>query len=94
MSDYKVYENQTLQDIAAHVYGSIDVVMDLAVLNNISITQVLQAGMTVKLVDAPLNTLVKKVLDGRGIIPATRFTTLTSTNFDNYLLPNIFPILL
>jgi hypothetical protein len=73
MNDYIVYENQTLQDIAAHVYGRVDVVMDLALLNNISITEKLLAGQTIKLVDTTINTLVKKALESRNIIPAVDF---------------------
>lgn len=94
MNDYKVYENQTLQDIAAHVYGRVDVVVDLALLNNLSITEKLQSGQLIKLVDTPINVLVKKALDSRKIIPATLYVPHPSYELDNYLLPNIFPILL
>ena len=94
MNDYKVYENQTLQDISAHVYGRVDVVVDLALLNNISITEKLAAGQLIKLVDAPINTLVKKALESRNIIPATLFIEQNNNELIDYLLPNIFPILL
>ncbi len=73
MNEYKVHENQTLQDVSAHVYGRVDIAMDLALLNNISITEKLTAGQLLKLVDSPTNTLVKKVLDSRNIIPAVDF---------------------
>lgn len=73
MNEYQIYENQTLQDVAAHVYGRIDVAFDLAILNNLSITDSLPAGMIIKLVDMPVNSFVKTALDGRNIIPAVDF---------------------
>jgi hypothetical protein len=94
MNDYKVYENQNLQDIAAHIYGRVDVVVDLALLNNLSITEKLQSGQVIKLVDAPINILVKKALDSREIIPATLYASQPNYELENYLLPNIFPIML
>lgn len=74
MSDYKVYGNQTLQDVSIHIYGRVDVVMELAFINTISITEKLTAGQLLKLVDLPSNALVKKALDSRDIIPATAIT--------------------
>lgn len=94
MNDYKVYENQTLQDIAVHVYGRVDVVVALALLNNISITEKLRSGQLIKLVAAPINVLVKKALDSRNIIPATLYVAQNNNELIDYLLPNIFPILL
>ena len=73
MSDYRAYENQTLYDVAAHVYGNTVNVVELALLNNISIDVILTAGQNVKLVDAPVNTLVKKSLESRAIIPSSGF---------------------
>lgn len=95
MNNYIVHENQTLLDVSAHVYGRVDVVVSLALLNNISITEVLTAGQIIKLVEAPVNSLVKKSIESRNIIPATSFLQMpTNSNFNDYLLPNIFPILL
>ncbi|MBF2708788.1 hypothetical protein [Flavobacterium soyangense] len=73
MIDYKVYENQTLLDVSAHVYGSAAVAMELSRINSISISEKLQAGQLIQLADATITLLVKKALDGRGIIPATGF---------------------
>lgn len=73
MNEYHVYENQTLQDIASHVYGRVDVAFDLAVLNNLSVTDSLPAGLMIKLVDAPVSTFVKTAMDSRNIIPAVDF---------------------
>ncbi|ENA1800621.1 hypothetical protein [Flavobacterium psychrophilum] len=33
MNDYKVYENQTLYDVCAHVYGHIDAIMEISIIN-------------------------------------------------------------
>lgn len=86
MSEYKAYENQTLYDVAAHVYGRIDMVMELALLNNIDVDTILVAGQNVKLVDFEANTLVKKSLENRAIIPACGFA---NTESDNGVLPTI-----
>ncbi len=95
MNNYIVHENQTLLDVSAHVYGRVDVVVALALLNNISITEVLTAGQIIKLVEAPVNSLVKKSIESRNIIPATSFLQMpANNNFNDYLLPSIFPILL
>jgi len=82
MNDYKVYENQTLQDISAHVYGRADVAMDLALLNNISITEALKAGKTIQLAAAPVNTLVREALKSRNIIPTVDFNTTNSETIE------------
>lgn len=71
MNNYLVHENQTLLDVSAHVYGRIDLVMALALLNDISTTEFLIAGQIIKLVEAPINSLVKKSIESRNIIPAT-----------------------
>jgi hypothetical protein len=73
MNNYIVHENQTLLDVSAHVYGRVDVVVDLALLNNISVTEVLTAGQIIKLVEAPVNLLAKKSIESRNIIPCTGF---------------------
>ncbi len=94
MNNYIVYENQTLLDISAHVYGRVDLVVALALLNNISITEVLKAGQIIKLVEAPVNLLVKKSIESRNIIPATAILQEpTDNNFNDYSFPYIFPIL-
>ncbi|MCH4831221.1 LysM peptidoglycan-binding domain-containing protein [Flavobacterium columnare] len=48
-NQYTVYENQTLFDIAAHVYGRVDVVVQLALVNGISITERLIPGQIILL---------------------------------------------
>ncbi|ENG5660632.1 hypothetical protein ABUT75_002192 [Flavobacterium psychrophilum] len=76
MNDYKVYENQTLYDVCAHVYGHIDAIMEISIINGISPTDVLVTGQTIKLIDIKPNTLVKKALENRNIIPACELTNL------------------
>lgn len=73
MNEYQTYENQTLQDVASHVYGRVDVAFDLGLLNNLSVTDSLPAGTIIKLVEAPENIFVKTALEGRNIIPAVDF---------------------
>jgi hypothetical protein len=71
MNNYLVNENQTLLDVSAHVYGRVDLVMALSLLNDISTTEVLTAGQIIKLIEAPINSFVKKSIENRNIIPAT-----------------------
>lgn len=71
MNNYTAHENQSLQDISAHVYGRADMAVALALLNNISLTDYVHAGQLIKLVEAPVNTLVTKSVDSRKLIPAT-----------------------
>jgi hypothetical protein len=68
---YKVYEGQSLYDVAAAVYGDTTLADELAIENNISITENLMAGQIIKLVDAKQNQYVVKVYENAGIIPAT-----------------------
>lgn len=93
MNDYKVYENQTLQDVSAHVYGRVDMAIDLALLNNISISANLQAGQIIKMIDAPINILVTKALESRKIIPATNISVIKKEKII-YGFPYGFPIAL
>lgn len=90
MVNYKVHENQTLFDVAAHVYGRVDDVVALAVLNNLSVTQTLVAGQILKLIDAPSDALVKKSIESRNIIPATNNKDQSLKK--GYGLPLIFPL--
>lgn len=74
MNDYVAHANQTLMDVTVHAYGSIDVLLSLTLLNNLSITDDLNAGQVLQLIEAPINLLVKKSVESRGIIPATSVT--------------------
>jgi hypothetical protein len=71
MNEYKAYENQTLLDIAAHNYGSIEIVVELALNNNLSVNETLIAGQVIELVDYKKNELVTKSINNRNIIPAS-----------------------
>lgn len=71
MNNYIVYENQTVYDVCANVYGHTNLVLDLAVLNNISVSEMLIAGQNIKLLPNGIDFLVKTALERRHIIPAT-----------------------
>lgn len=89
MNKYTLFENQSLFDVSAHAYGHCDAVWELAVLNGICVTDTINAGTTLLLVSAPINTLVKKALESRMIIPCTGFTEVKQTNYQfAYQLPN------
>ncbi|MCH4829777.1 MULTISPECIES: LysM peptidoglycan-binding domain-containing protein [Flavobacterium] len=90
-NQYTVYENQTLFDIAAHVYGRVDVVVQLALVNGISITERLIPGQIILLPNLEKDFATIKALSAREIIPAT-FTEIQVSAALDYLLPNVFPI--
>ena len=68
---YKVYEGQSLYDVAAAVYGDTTLADELAFENNLSVTGDLTAGQKIKLVGAKQNQFVLKVYENAGIIPAS-----------------------
>lgn len=65
---YKIYENQTWEDISNHLYGRPDYSFELALLNGSSITSAIPAGMLINYNEWKKEELVLKVLRG---IPAT-----------------------
>lgn len=71
MSEYTAYENQSLLDVSAHVYGTSIYAVQLALLNKISLSDNLKANQLINLIDLPKNNLVIKSLESRNIIPAT-----------------------
>ena len=71
LTPYKVYEGQSLYDVAAAVYGDTTLADELAIENNISITANLTAGQKINLVEAKQNQYVVKVFENAGVIPAT-----------------------
>jgi LysM domain len=75
---YNVYEGQSLYDVAAAVFGDTTLADELAIENNISVTELLQAGQKIKLVEAKRNQFVLKVFENAGIIPATAKTALVA----------------
>ncbi|PDS26480.1 hypothetical protein [Flavobacterium branchiophilum] len=90
MNDYKVYENQTLFDVSAHVYGRADLAIELALLNNIALHECLRAGQLLKMIDAPIQTLIVRAIESRKIIPSTGFGQ--RNELDNLGFPNEFVI--
>jgi hypothetical protein len=97
MNDYKVYENQNLYDVCAHAYGHIDAIMEIAIVNGVSPTDVLVTGQIIKLIDIKPNSLVKKALENRNIIPACGLTNfqkqqLEITGIGKMSLENTFEV--
>ncbi|GEM55235.1 hypothetical protein B0A58_07460 [Flavobacterium branchiophilum NBRC 15030 = ATCC 35035] len=90
MTDYKVYENQTLLDVSSHVYGRADVAIDLAILNNIALHEHLRPGQVIKMINVPIRTLVIRAIESRKIIPSTGHKT--ENDVDNLGFPNEFVI--
>ncbi|MBB6499110.1 hypothetical protein [Pedobacter cryoconitis] len=71
MKQYKIYEQQTWWDISVHVYGTAIYAIDLAVFNNSSHTEDLQAGTLISLPDYNPDRLV---LISMKNIPSTGFS--------------------
>ena len=79
---YKVYEGQSLYDVAAAVYGDTTLADELAIENNISITANLIAGQKINLVEAKQNQYVLLVYENTGVIPATAKAALVADALD------------
>lgn len=71
MQTINVMQGQTLADIAIRYCGSIEALFQLAVLNDISITDALEAG-TVLLLPPPLDKGVINYFECNGIQPASK----------------------
>ncbi len=89
---YKVHANQSIFDVACHVFGNDEAAFEIALLNNKGVTDSLVAGEELKLPDFEINYLVKNSLSEREEIPATA-KSIAEGNTLNYLLPQIFPII-
>lgn len=74
-NEYKVYEGQSLFDIAVHNYGSTEAAFELAASLNQSITDPLSAGTSIELPkNIPLqwtNRYVMAAINNRNLIPRT-----------------------
>jgi hypothetical protein len=73
MKDYKVSENQSFLDIAIQTSGGIASVFDLAVVNDLSITDDLTPGQSLQLVDLD-NADVTAYYKSKNLVPATALT--------------------
>lgn len=88
----KVLQNQTLFDIAIQYYGKTEAVFDIALLNNIGITDVLYAGLELLLPDIDYGFKeVVTYLKNEKVIPATadNDSYLTLEYMLNQSFPNI-----
>lgn len=90
MKNYKTHENQNLLDVSCHVYGSSIYAIDLALINEISLTTILSAGQMLIIPVLPVNNLIIKTLESRNIIPATNLAQLKKTQ--HFGFPYGFPI--
>ncbi len=75
VSTYKIYEDQSWLDVSNHLYGNVGYSFELAVLNNLSPSDMLKAGQ--EIIYNPENTkdlLVLKSLNDNNSIPATART--------------------
>ncbi len=73
MEKVKVVSGQSLADIAVQECGGIASLVDLAIANNISVSDDLETG-TELLINSLSNAGVKKYYKGRNIKPATTLT--------------------
>ena len=77
MMEYKVFDNQTWFDIAIHIYGDTSKAIDLANLNNQSVTEDLIAGQIISYQDLEINKLVIHSMGSNNSISATAIDQLT-----------------
>ncbi len=71
MSKVVVIQDQTLFDIAIQEYGSVEGVIQLAVDNDISITEVLSPGMALDISVEPIDVDIVSYYKAHGLKPAT-----------------------
>lgn len=74
-NEYKVHEGQTLLDIAAHHFGSIEVAFEIAKHSGLSLTDELPLGSTIRLPKLhkaeQTNHYVVAAIASRNVIPST-----------------------
>ena len=75
--EYKVFDNQTWFDLAIHIYGDTSKAIDLANLNNQSVTEDLIAGQIISYQDLEINKLVIHSMGSNNSISATAIDQLT-----------------
>ena len=68
---YNSFEGQSLYDVAAAVYGDASLAIDLAIGNNLSVTQKLSPGQKIAIVEGKITANVLQVYKSASIIPAT-----------------------
>lgn len=76
---YSAFVGQSLYDVATIYYGDSSLAMDLAIANNLCLTDDLVAGQKIQLIEAKKNAQVLQVYKNTGIIPATAETEIDTT---------------
>lgn len=71
MKKDKARFGQTLADMAIQTKGSIEALVDLAYLNEVSVTEVFEPNQTIELPDKTYNTTIESYVKSRGVSPAT-----------------------
>lgn len=83
MKQYKTHENQSWFDISIALYGAIDYALDLATLNNSSITEDLIAG---SIISYPTRQAISyytlEILKQNNSIPATAMSLISDLELE------------
>lgn len=91
-----ISKNQSLYDIALQELGSVLAIMDIALANDISPTQILVPGQRIVIPDSEYkNSDIVNYYTVNGIKPATAITEIEAqdTTGLDYLYPQTLPIL-
>ncbi len=79
-NNYKIQEGQTLLDVAAHQYGSVEAAFEIASLSGLSLTEELPASSVISLPKAGkaehINRYVVAAIANRNLIPSTGINAL------------------
>ncbi|EKT3957701.1 hypothetical protein NTJ28_001688 [Flavobacterium psychrophilum] len=90
-----ITKNQSLFDVAIQEFGSALAVVDLALSNNLNVTDLLVPGQKIIIEKSVYKD--KDVIDffrNKNQLIATSYPAQIDVEVPNYLLPNVFPILL
>lgn len=75
MADIKVYERQSMLDIAVQYSGGIETVFDLALINELSITDDLSPCVSILGSGSIFDSDIVNYYSNKGIVPSTAPTT-------------------
>lgn len=72
----KILPHQSLFDLAIQEYGTIEAAIDIALFNDLSVTEILEAGTEIKLPpNAPTNQDILNYYHQHNLQPATAYLT-------------------
>ncbi|MFC4262481.1 hypothetical protein ACFOWM_06315 [Ferruginibacter yonginensis] len=77
---YSVHDGQSLFDVAACIYGDASIAFDLAIVNDLSITDKLVPGQKIQMVEAKIKQDVVRLYENNGTIPATAVSIDSNNN--------------